>query len=128
MTSTDELAPYPTSADAVTADRLARYYAVAAQTAWTKWTSTRGTAKTEADRDARELTLMIAIDSFGVTHLLRALQKHAPDHADDTAVDLWSFLDDGGAVGEGLWAWLTGYGIDPEAINAAVIEGKADGQ
>lgn len=143
MNIADKFAPYPTSEDDVTADRLARHMAVAGFTASAQVFPTvyardaaegpgranKDTAEAKAAQEIHHLTLLNTINEYAIVHLLRALIEHAPDKADEVAKDLWGAWDDGGAVGEELGEWLTGYGIDPAAITTAVaVEGKADGQ
>lgn len=130
MTTTDEFAPYPRTEDTVTADKLARSMAVAAQVAYTLVDATMG------DRDAAEgpggvhadtplakalgkvarLTTSNTVERYGIVRLLRALIEHAPEHADEVARDLWQAWNDGSTLGEETWEWLAEYGIDADAV------------
>lgn len=133
MSTVEKFAPYPRDEDAVTADRLARHMAVAAQltnsqifTSMHARDAAEGTDRAEKDSplakltaEVHHLTLVNAINEYAIVHLLRALIEHAPGQADEVAKDLWGVWEDGGAVGEWIWEWLTGYGIDPEAVRKA---------
>jgi hypothetical protein len=107
--TTNNLAPYPTSVDDVTADKLARHLAVGAQ------------RDLRATMDASDVTrdaMARLVYGWGVTFLLRELQERAGvTVADAVAQDLWEAWEDGSSLGEFLWEWLTEYGIDPEAVN-----------
>lgn len=134
MSITEKFAPYPRDEDDVTAVSLARHMAVGAQVAHSRIfpsiyarDAAEGPGGAEKDSPAAKqaaelhhLTLVNAINEFAIVRLLRALVEHAPEQADVVAKDLWSAWEDGGATGEWIWEWLTEYGIDPEAINAAV--------
>lgn len=138
MSITDTFAPYPRDEDDVTAATLARHMAVAAQVAHSQifpsmYARDAAEGPGRADKDSptakltaevHHLTLVNAINEYAIVHLLRALVEHAPQQADAVAKDLWNAWEDGGATGEWLWEWLTEYGIDPEAINAAVSRRK----
>ncbi|GIM88857.1 hypothetical protein [Paractinoplanes toevensis] len=102
------LAPYPTSADDVTADKLARHLAVATQHLHIKTIDAP-----DVSRDA----MGRFVHQWGVLFLLREIQERAGVHqADALARALWESWQDGSHLGEMLWEWLTEYGIDPEAI------------
>jgi hypothetical protein len=102
------LAPYPTSVEDVTAEKLARHMTVQAQR---NFRATMDAA--ELDRNA----MARLVFEWGVTFLLRELQERAgATVADAVAQDLWEAWEDGSSLGEFLWEWLTEYGIDPEAI------------
>jgi sulfite reductase beta subunit-like hemoprotein len=102
------LAPYPTSAEEVTAEKLARHLAVAAQHSFRTTMDA-----TEPDRAA----MTVFVHEWGIVFLLRELQERAGTHvADAVARQLWESWEDGGGLGEFLWEWLTEYGIDPEAV------------
>lgn len=102
------IAPYPTRAEDVTADKLAQHIAVAAQRRFR-------TTMDAADLDRTVMTLFV--QEWGVVFLLREIQERAGTHvADALARDLWEAWDDGSHLGECIWEWLTEYGIDPEAV------------
>lgn len=109
----DEFAPYPQTEDEVTAETLARSLTVQAQVNVHRMlTSVTG--------DGIAASANRVVDVFSTVKLLRALQAVAPDNvADQVARELWADLHDGTAVHERLGEWLTGYGIDPEAVNRA---------
>lgn len=111
----NDIAPYPRTADEVTAESLARSLTVQAQANWTRMVNA-GPAP-EAHAAANRL-----VDVFGTVKVLKALQAVAPETADEVALDLWSDSLDGAAMGEWLWAWLTEYGIDPVRVDAAVAD------
>lgn len=101
-------APYPTSAEDVTADKLARHLAVQAQRSYLK---TMGAAEPNRDAMAR------FVYEWGLVFLLREVQERAGSHVADTvARGLWEAWEDGSGLGEFLWEWLTEYGIDPVAV------------
>lgn len=111
----NELAPYPRRESEVTAESLARSLLVQAQA--NRHRMIRGRAPGDAVAGANRL-----VDVYGVVKLLKVLQTVAPDAADAVARDLWSDWHDGAAVGEWLHAWLSGAGIDPDAVNAAAAD------
>jgi hypothetical protein len=102
------LAPYPTRAEDVTAEKVARHVAVAAQLRY------------RATMDAAELdhvAMTLFVQEWGVVYLLREIEERAGTHvADSLARELWEAWDDGSGLGEWLWEWLTEWGIDPEAV------------
>jgi hypothetical protein len=106
--ATSQLAPWPTSAEDVTADKLARHLAVGAQR----------TLRTTMDApDVNRDAMARLVYGWGVTFLLRELQERSGvTIADAVAQDLWEAWEDGSSLGEFLWEWLTEYGIDPEAV------------
>jgi|ERR1051325_1327179 hypothetical protein len=107
MTSKN-LAPYPTSAEDVTADKLAAHLAVCAQ------------RRFRQNMDAAELdrtALNLFTKEWAVVFLLREIQERAGVRiADDLARALWESWEDGSGLGEFLWEWLTEYGINPESV------------
>ena len=107
MTGTNP-APYPTRAEDVTADNLARHIAVAAQR---RFRATMDAA--ELDRTA----MTLFVQEWGAVFLLREIQERSGTAvADVVARSLWEAWNDGSHLGECLWEWLTEYGIDPEAV------------
>lgn len=101
-------APYPTSAEAVTADKLAASLAVSAQRRLRATMDAAGLDKT---------AMNLLVKEWGVIYLLRELEERAGMKvADDVARELWESWNDGSHLGEMLWEWLTEYGIDPEAV------------
>ena len=111
----NDFAPYPTREQDVTATSLARNLTVVAQLNWQRMLDT------EKSDDTRAATNLM-VNLFGIVKVLKALQSVAPATADEVARDLWSDWEDGGAVGEWLHAWLRGFGIDPERVNATASE------
>lgn len=112
------LAPYPRTVEEATAEAMARHLAVSAQYRMTA--SDRLVDCHTPEQKARYLDsvgLMLAEHSLVKT--LRALIKHAPDHADEVARRVWTAWEDGAAIAEDLRAWLTEYGIDPGRVDAA---------
>lgn len=117
----DKFAPYPRSEDEVTADALARHVAVSAQRR--RVIIDRLMVDTSPDAGARRMDQIgVLINEYGVVKLLRALVEHAPEEADGYAKRLWGAWHDGASVDEGLWEWLTEYGIDPEAVSRVAGE------
>lgn len=111
----NDIAPYPATEDEVTAESLARHLTV---TAWAHRTH-RKNATSSTDR---EWATSEIVNTFGIVSLLRALQAVAPETADEAAKDLWLAWEDGGSVDEWLHAWLTGFGIAPERVDAAAAD------
>lgn len=119
MSTLNDIAPYPTTVDEVTADSLGRYLAVRG---WAHLTH-RKYATSSTDR---EWVTSEIVDTFGIVSVLRALQAVDEGKADEAAKGVWSAWDDGAAVGEWLHSWLTGYGIDPERVDAAALNVMRD--
>lgn len=111
----NDIAPWPRTEDEATADSLGRFLVVQA---WAHRTHRR-TATSDTDR---EWATSEIVNSFGIAWALRALQSVAPDTADEAARDLWLAWEDGAAVEEWLWSWLTGFGIDPAGVDAVAGE------
>ncbi|MEV4672691.1 hypothetical protein AB0K34_13635 [Actinomadura sp. NPDC049382] len=109
------IAPYPLHESEVTADALARNLTVVAQLNWQRMLDTETAEETRAATN-------LMVNLFGIVKLLKALQTVAPETAEEVARDLWSDWEDGGSVGEWLHSWLTGFGIDPEQVNAAATD------
>jgi hypothetical protein len=126
MSSLEKFAAYPTSEQDVTADKLARISAVQAQASWSRIfpllhakNEAKGKPNAKDADDIHYLTMANAVAEYTVVHLLRTLQEHAPEKADEVARDIWGTWEDGGAVGEWVWEWLAGYGINPDEVSAA---------
>lgn len=101
-------APYPTRVEDVTAENLARHWAVCAQ---------RNFLATQAAADLDRNLMARFVYEWSVVFLLREVQERAGSHVADTlARALWENLADGSGLGEWLWEWLTEYGIDPESV------------
>lgn len=101
-------APYPRSAETVTAEGLIRHLAVQAYRTNARIMSAAGIDRNEMARFVYE---------FGCTFLLREALAHlGPVDADRIARELWEMWDDGSGLGEFLHEWLTGSGIDPEQV------------
>ena len=123
MNELNKLAPYPTREQDVTADALARVMAVTGQgdnarifpTMYAR-DNAEGTPEFVAMDLIHAMTMAGAVQSYTIVHLLRTLQEIAPDKADEVAKDVWNAWEDGGAIGEWLYEWLTEYGIDPAAV------------
>jgi len=119
----NELAAWPRTEAEVTAESLARYLTVQAQTrrlelrAAVREIECRDCSTAAASKAAEDLTGL-----FGLVKALKALQVVAPEVADEVARDLWADWHDGGAVGEWLHAWLVGFGIDPARVDAVAGE------
>lgn len=114
MTAVEALAPYRTSEEQATAETLARYLLVIA-----KRHELRSEGIISADPEVRQRALTHSthfVQVWSAAALLRLMADHDPEAADKAAVWLWDAWEDGGTMHELLWAWLTEYGIDPEAI------------
>lgn len=106
--TTSNPAPYPTSAETVTAEGLARHMAVQAQ---------RSNMKIMAAADMNRDAMARFVYEWSTTFLLREALAHlGPVTADEIARELWEALEDGSSLGEFLWEWLTEYGINPEQV------------
>lgn len=117
MTSSNP-APYPRSAETVTAEGLARHLAYQAQR-----TNMQIMTASGIDRDA----MARFVYEWGVTFLLREALAHlGPVTTDGIARELWEAWDDGSSLGEFLWEWLTEYGIDPESVTAPTRKAVSD--
>jgi hypothetical protein len=109
MTTTRNLAPYPSRAEDVTADNLSKHWTVCAQ---------RDFLATQEAADLDRNLMAKFVYEWSVVFLLREVQERAgTTTADRLARDLWEALNDGSHLGECLWEWLTEYGIDPATVN-----------
>lgn len=132
MTTTD-LAPWPTRPEDATADRLARHYTTAAQRSWQRIDNAmhrrdaaEGPGRVNKDTpEAKTANKLFAhemtdtVNKYTIAFLLRALQEHASEHADQVALDLCESLEAGSHVTFDLYEWLTEYGINPDAAKSA---------
>jgi hypothetical protein len=91
----EELAPYPKREEDVTAEGLARYYAVLAELRLGRIGLPGNSVEAET------------IEVLGYVH------EYAADRA---ARAVWRALDAGEMTGEQLWEWLTEWGIDPDRL------------
>jgi hypothetical protein len=106
----DDLASYPTREEEVTADRLARYYAVHAQ----RRLDRIGVPGTSVERETIEVVGYV--HEYALVSLLRDFRAANEYCADRAARSIWRALDAGEMTGELLWEWLLEYGIDPEQL------------
>lgn len=120
MTALDQIAPYPKTEAEVTADKLARSFAVHAQVHWRM-------AIDHPDRDkAYESGLWVG-QYFTLTFLLRELQQRAGrTAADEVARNLWAEIDAVDSIGGWVWNWLDGYGINQAKVNEIADKAMAD--
>lgn len=110
MSTVKQVAPYPTTADEVTATGLARHLTAAAHSRQPLlFDPERSWAFNEAFGSAY-------VAEYATAALLRALVAVDQQRADEVARDVWESWEDGGDVGEHLREWLTEYGIDPDAL------------
>lgn len=116
MTKLNDLAPYPQTEDAATAEAMAKNHAVRTQANFVR---ALDLPSGHPDEKSAFNTL---VSNFAIVYLLRALAEHAPDHADEVARGLWSEWNAGDSLGEWTWEWLTGWGIDPNQVNRIVEE------
>lgn len=114
----DEIAPYPTSEEEVTAEAMIKHWLAFAQMHQHRLHHILATD------DPRWMESIGHITSYyGMARLLRELVKHAGvDVADAAARELWLDWEAGDSVGEWTWEWLVEYGIDPEAVNRVTQE------
>lgn len=116
MTELNDLAPYPQTEGAATAEAMAKSHAVRTQAAFV-----RALDLPPGHPDDRA-AFNALVWNFGITYLLRALAEHAPDHADEVARGLWSEWEAGDGLGEFAWEWLTEWGIDPKQVQAIALK------
>jgi hypothetical protein len=128
----NDLAPYPPTADQATADAVARAHTIRAQAGFLRnmdhayFTSLPGQPGHDEVLADWQRNLGEMVGHFKAAFLTRALIEHAGQEvADEVTRQIHDALDDGGAVGEWLWAWLAGYGIDPVKVAGAVEAERA---
>jgi hypothetical protein len=113
MNPLNDLAPYPQTADEVTAENVAKNLALFAYA--NHWRGLDpGTSKT----DQHEATAQV-VHLYGIVKLLRTLIELDREQANTVARELWADWDAGDSLGEWLWTWLTEYGIDPAQVETA---------
>lgn len=112
MTGLNNLAPYPRTEDAATAEAMAKSLAVRTQANFV-----RALDLPPGHPDERA-AFNALVSNFAIVYLLRALAEHAPERADEAARGLWSEWEAGDGIGEWAWEWLTEWGIDPEQVRA----------
>lgn len=125
MSNLNEIAPYPRSADEVTAGALARHLAVSAQHRMAV-NNTLVDYRTPAEQARYLDNVGLLIAEHSVALMLRALTEHAPDQADEVARRVWLAWEDGAVIAEDVFAWLSEFGIDPERVNAAAVDAMRD--
>lgn len=104
MTTTN---PTPIVTDDVTADVLAKHWAVCAQRDFL--------AIQESGMDRNLMARLVY--EWASVFLLRVSQERAgTPFADALARDLWETLNDGFGLDQWMRKWLTEYGIDPAAV------------
>lgn len=119
----NQVAPDPVAdPETATAEAFARHYAASA-------VYNTGRLDQTPDPGGAEWTqvLVSVVADYTAAHLFRALQQHAPEHADQVARELADALDSGDTVIEAPWDWLTEYGIDPKALRDAGVAEAAGG-
>ncbi|MFI6594913.1 hypothetical protein ACIBHX_01625 [Nonomuraea sp. NPDC050536] len=122
----EEIAPYPKREEDVTAAVMAKHHTAFALMHQSMLID--GHIKTD-DRDRYRTSVSHVVAYYGIAHLLREIQGRAGrEAADAVARDLWLAWEDGGSIGEWLWEWAVGYGIDPEAVRkvAAQLAAQAE--
>ncbi|MBN6054566.1 hypothetical protein JYK22_21670, partial [Nonomuraea sp. RK-328] len=119
----NEIAPFPKTADEVTADSLARALTASAYLASGNIQFPSPLAPREEFR-RHAIAIKAVTREFAAAYLLRSLKEHAPDKADEVAkqlFDMWS----GGDIDEWMWDWLRGYGINPDVFEPAAEAAQA---
>jgi hypothetical protein len=109
----DELAPYPKREEDVTAEGLARYYAVLAERRLGRIGLPGNSVEAET------IEVLGYVHEFALAGLLRSFVVADEYAADRAARAVWRALDAGEMTGEQLWEWLTGWGIDPDRLRGA---------
>jgi hypothetical protein len=128
MTSLNDLAPYPTRVEDVTADSLARHFTVQAA-AHAHDASVMCREATTAGGNANwgpynELVEHLFVE-FGVVLLLRTVAHKDVDQADELARDLFSQWD-AADLHDWLFEWMVEYGIDPEQVKALAAADRSE--
>jgi hypothetical protein len=121
----NDLAPYPRSVDEATAETLIRHLAVSAQYRMTV-NDTLVDCRTPDERTRYLDNVGLLIGEHSLAKALRALIEHAPAQADEVAKQVWVAWEDGATIAEDVSAWLTGFGIDPDAVNVAAADAMRD--
>lgn len=121
MTKINEFAPYPQSDEDVTADSIARSNAVSAFARQALIDELMNDTSRKGQRIYMS-EIGTLVNQYGVVFLLRELAEVDPERADKAAKRLYGDWEDGGSVGEWLWEWLSGYGIDPGEVSRAAEE------
>jgi hypothetical protein len=122
MTTLNEFAPYPQREEDVTADSIARNFAVLGHA------NHRRRFEAEDSNDRKDAVSNV-VNMYGFVYLLREFAAVDKDRADAAVRDLWSAWDAGDSLGEWLWEWLKNdYGIDPEAVSHVVEQMQAESQ
>lgn len=118
----DSLGPYPGhgNADPVTAEGLVRHFLVSAQAENARGWALPSGEPGSPEAETWQVSVRRYVDRWAIAALLVRLIEHAPDRADAVAADLVDAMDDGGSMGEWLWEWLNGRGIDPDEITRRV--------
>jgi len=110
--SLDDIAPYPTRLEDVTAEAMAKHFAAFTQLHFR-------VAMDHHDRDEAMESMKSVVSYYGITFLLRELEERAGSHqADEVARTLWEDWDAGSGLGGEIWEWLRDeYGVAPEKVN-----------
>lgn len=120
MNALDKIAPYPRREEDVTADAMAAHFAAFALM---HQALVLNHLDHENDRAEYMRSVGHTVSYYGLASLLRRVKEHAgSEKADEFATDLWLDWEDGSGIGEWCWEWLTGYGIDPEAVQKVASE------
>lgn len=111
----DDLGPWPTNSEDATAEAVGKAIAVRAYARMARiHAPDRDLFKEDPDQYRAEINVLV--NEYGVVWLLKVLTEFHRDVADDAARELWAEWEAGDSLGEWLWEWLDGWGIDAEQI------------
>jgi hypothetical protein len=124
MNALDKIAPYPRTAEEVTAEAMAKHYAAFVQMHYHR---AMNLLHHRDEPHEYRFSLNQVTQGYGVLYLLRELQERTgTKQADEVARLLWQEWDSGEGIGYDLATWLEEYGIDPVAVNVVAAELSAN--
>lgn len=115
MTTLNDLAPWPTRIEDVTANSLAAALAVRAH-ARQSGLDDMLVDSNEGARRLFALTVGTIVSDYAVIEMLAKLAALSVEAADAAAREIWEDIADGQAVAVGLWQYVAAYGIDPDQV------------
>lgn len=123
--TTTEFTPYPRREEHATADAIASHMAVEGlRHAVRSQRLMRATIVSEGTPQHRDavirhlMNINIFTAEYAAVRALRALKEVDSELADGVAREIWETWEAGPEVGEFLWGWVQGYGIDPDEVEA----------
>jgi hypothetical protein len=125
MTERKEFTPYPRRPGDATADSIVRHlsvegliHAVRSLRLMREADATENTPQHQAAVTRHLMNINIFTAEYAAVRALKALKEVDPQLADGVAREIWETWEAGPEVGEFLWDWVEGYGIDPDAVEA----------